>query len=104
MSMRVEEGVAYAALGVAVAESMKIYMDTAPSLKDVRCAPPGDFTTRQLILDADILGFIVVLALGGGGALLVRRWYPLLLSAAGLMLLSAYYRSVLASPHPASFQ
>lgn len=93
----VEEGVAFAALGVAVVETLKIYMDTAPTLRDLRCASPGDFTSRQLMLDADILGLIVVLALGGGGAILVRKWYPLLLAGAALLLISAYYRSVLNS-------
>lgn len=94
---RLDEGVAFAALGVAVVETIKIYQDTAPSLRDLRCATPGDFTSRQLMLDADILGLIVVLALGGGGSLLVRRWYPLLLAGIALLLISAYYRSVLRS-------
>lgn len=97
VTSKVEEGVAFAALGVAVVETLKIYMDTAPSLRELRCAQPGDFTSRQLMLDADILGLIVVLALGGGGALLVRRWYPLLLAAVALILISLYYRSVLNS-------
>ena len=93
----IDEGVAFAALGVAVVETIKMYQDTAPTLRDLRCATPGDFTSRQLILDADMLGLVVVLALGGGGALLVRRWYPLLLAAGALLLISAYYRSVLRS-------
>lgn len=97
MSERVESGIAFAALGVAVAETIKIYQDTAPSLRDLRMATPGDFTSRQLVLDADMLGLIVVVALGGGGAFLIRRWYPLLLAAAALLLISAYYRSVLRS-------
>jgi hypothetical protein len=99
---KLDEGVAFAALGVAVVETVRIYRDTAPSLADVRHAPPGDFVTRQLILDADILGLVIVLAIGGGGALLIRKGYPLLLAAGVLLLLSAYYRSVLRSPNPAS--
>lgn len=91
----VEEGVAFAALGVAVVETLKIYMDTAPTLRDLRAAPADNFASRQLMLDADILGLIVVLALGGGGALLVRKWYPLLLAGAALLMISAYYRQVL---------
>lgn len=96
----IEEGVAFAALGVAVAETIKIYQDNAPSLKDVRAASPDpakNFATRQMILDADMLGLIVVVALGGGGVILIRRAYPLLLAGAALLLISAYYRSVLNS-------
>lgn len=97
MDLKVDESVAFAALGVAVVETIKIYMDTAPSLKDLRCAPTGDWSSRQLILDADMFGLIVVLALGGGGALMIRRWYPLLLASAALCLLSFWHRAVLNS-------
>jgi len=99
MELKASEGVGIAAIGLAVVETVKIYCSNAPSLKDIRCAEPGDFAQRQLILDADMLGLIVVLALGGGGAMLIRRWYPLLLAAAALLLISAYYRSVLRSSH-----
>lgn len=92
-----DEGVAFAALGVAVVETLKIYKDTAPSLEALRCAPVGDYESRQLILDADIFGLIVVLAIGGGGSALIRRWYPLLLAGAVLLLISGYYRAVLNS-------
>lgn len=99
---KLDEGVAFAALGVAVVETVRIYRDTAPSLADIRHAKPGDFVTRQLILDADMLGLVIVLAIGGGGAVLIKRGYPLLLAAGVLLLLSAYYRSVLRSATPAS--
>jgi hypothetical protein len=91
---KLEEGLAFAAVGTAVLETFKIYQDNAPSLREVRAAPPGDFQTRQLILDADILGMIVVVVMGGAGSLLIRRWYPLLLASLTLVLISAYYRSV----------
>lgn len=93
----VDEGVAFAALGVAAVETLKIYRDTAPSLDTLRRAPVGDYDCRQLILDADMFGLIAVLAIGGGGALLVRRWYPLLLAAAVLLMVSGYHRAVLNS-------
>jgi hypothetical protein len=97
MNVNEGEAVGIAALGLAVVETLKIYCDNAPSLKDIRCAEPGDYQTRQLILDADMLGLIVVLAIGGGGAMLLRKWYPLLLAGMALLLMSAYYRSVLRS-------
>src|SRR5690348_14884901 len=95
---KVEDGVAYAALGVAVVQSVQIYLNAAPPLKDLRLAPPEDQQSKQLLLDADFFGLIVVLAVGGGGALLVRKWYPLLLSSAALLAISAYHRRVLRSP------
>ena len=93
----IDDGVAFAALGVAAVEVVKIYMDTAPSLTDLRCAPVNDYESRQLILDADIYGLIIVVALGGGGAIMVRRWYPLLLALAVLLMVSGWHHAVLNS-------
>ena len=97
MNRTIDEGVAVAAIGLAMVETIKLYKETAPSLREIRCAPPGDFQMRQLILDADMLGLIVVIAVGGAGALLLRRWAPLLLAAIALLLMSAWYRAVLRS-------
>lgn len=95
--IKMDDGLAFAAIGATLVETVKIYQTNAPSLKELRCAPPGDFEARQLILDADIMGLVVVVALGGSGAMLIRRWYPILLAGMGLLLMSAYYRSVLRS-------
>ena len=91
------EGVAIAALSLAVVETFRIYRETAPSLADIRRAPPYDYQTTQLILDADMLGIIVVIAIGGGAAFLTRKLYPLVLGGGALLMISAYYRSVLRS-------
>lgn len=101
--MKLDEGVAFGALGLAVVETFKMYQDNAPSLKELRCADSSDYVFRQQLLDADMLGLIVVLALGGGGALLVKRWYPLLLASAALLLMSGFHRSVLRSASPERF-
>lgn len=95
--MAMSESVAVAALSLGVIETFRIYRETAPSLADIRRASPSDYVTRQLILDADMLGLIVVAAIGGGGAFLTRKFYPLLLAAAALAMISGYYRSVLNS-------
>lgn len=96
MDKRLDEGVAFAAVGVAVVESLKIYMSVAPSLRELRCADPSpdNLSTRQLLLDADMLALILVIAIGGAGGLLIRKWYPFLLISVTLLLVSAYYRSV----------
>jgi len=95
--MAMNESVAVAALSLAVVETFRIYRETAPSLGEIRRAPPGDYTTRQLILDADMLGLIVVTAVGGGGAFLTKKFYPIVLALSALIMISGYYRSVLNS-------
>lgn len=99
MIPKLDEGAAFAGVSLAVLATLNIYKDTAPSLAKIRRSEPGDYEARQLILDADVLGLIVVLALGGGGAMLIRKVYPLILAGAALLLMSAYYRSVLRSPY-----
>jgi hypothetical protein len=89
-----EEGVAFGAVGLAVVETIKLYIDAAPSLERVRKTDPGDYEIRQLLLDADLFGLVAVLAIGGSGAVLVRSYYPFLLAGTALLLLSTYYRSV----------
>lgn len=95
--MAMSESVAVAALSLGVIETFRIYRETAPSLEEIRRASPGDYVTRQLLLDADMLGLIVVAAIGGGGAFLTKKWYPLMLAGAALAMISGYYRSVLNS-------
>lgn len=94
---KLNEGVAVAALSITVIETFKIYQNTAPSLEDVRRATPGDYVTRQLMMDADILGLILVLAIGGGGTFLTGKAFPLVLSGLALAMISSYYHMVLNS-------
>lgn len=91
------EGVALAAVSVGVVEVLRLYRDTAPTLAEIREAPPGDYRTRQLVLDADMLGLIIVAVVGGGAAFLTKKFYPIALAGISLALMSGYYRSVLNS-------
>jgi len=95
--VKLEQGTAIAAISVGVVEIFRLYRDTAPTLEQIRRAPPGDYVQRQLILDADMLGLILVLAIGGGATFLTGRAYPLVLSVGSLALISMYYRMVLNS-------
>jgi hypothetical protein len=100
MQLQSHESIAFAAIGIAVVETVKIYTSTAPTLRELRYASPDpsyNFETRQLLLDADFMGLLIVGLLGGGGAFLTGRWYPLILGIAALVTISAYYRSVLKS-------
>lgn len=101
MTDRLELSAAATVVGLAVVNVLNMYKDTAPKLADLRHAPHTDYNARQLLLDADIYGGIVVLLVGGGTAIVSRRVLPLVLAASGLLLISLYYRSVLASATPA---
>lgn len=104
MSGEVQDGVAIAALSLAVVETFRVYRETAPTLAELRRASPGDYQMAQLILDADMLGIIVVIAIGGGATLLTRKLYPLILGGVSLFMISSYYRSVLRSTNEGMFQ
>lgn len=94
---RLNDGVAIGALSLGVVETLRIYRDTAPSLADIRRSDPNDYVMSQLILDADMLGAVMVIAIGGGAAYVTRKAFPLVLGAMALGMMSFYYRSVLRS-------
>jgi len=94
---KTNDGVALAGISLAVVTIINIYRDAAPSLEEIRTAEPGSPRESQLILDADMLGGIVVLAIGGGAAILTEKLYPFIFGLVSLAMISAYYRSVLRS-------
>ena len=98
--MNYEVGAATAVVGLAIANTLQLYKDTAPDLDQLRNASPHDYTMRQHLLDADLFGGITVLTIGGAASLLTMKITPLLLASSGLLLISLYYRSVLASASP----
>lgn len=98
---RLELGASVSVISLAIVNTLSMYKDVAPKLSELRHSTPGDFGTRQALLDADIFGGIAVLLIGGGAAALSRRWTPLVLASSGLLLISLYYRMVAASATPA---
>lgn len=98
--MKVDFSAANALIGLSVVEVFNVYKDVAPSLKECRMAPPGDYMTSQGLLDAEVMGGIAAVLLGGAAAILTQGMGPLLLSGLGLLLITQYYRSVLRSPSP----
>jgi uncharacterized membrane protein YuzA (DUF378 family) len=97
---RLEEGAAFAVVGLAVINTINLYRDAAPKLSDLRMTHRDDYQCRQLMMDADFFGGLSVAMIGGTAAVLTRRIYPLVIAAAGLLLVSLYYRSVLKGPSP----
>ena len=97
---QLEEGAAFAVVGLAVINTINLYRDAAPKLSELRMTSRDDFKCRQMMMDADFFGGLAVALIGGTAALLTRRMYPLVIAAGGLLLVSLYYRSVLKSATP----
>lgn len=96
----IEVGTAQAVIGLSVVQVLSMWRDTAPKLSEVRDCPPGDWRMRQALMDADMFGGIAVVMIGGVCTLLTRQLFPVLLAAAGLLMISSYYRMVLNSADP----
>lgn len=97
---RMELTAATGVTGFAVVQLFAMYRETAPKLTDVRYAPEGDHTARQMVLDADILVGGLSILVGVSAAVLSRSWLPALLMFAGFTLISLYYHAVCNSPSP----
>lgn len=97
---KLEQGAAVGIVGLAIVQAMSMYREAAPSLAEIRNSQPGAQDMRQRLLDADIYGGIAVLIIGGAVSVLTRDPLPIVLSSSGLVLLSAYHRSVCNSAPP----
>jgi hypothetical protein len=78
---QLEEGAAFAVVGLAVINTMSLYRDAAPKLSELRNTSRDDFKCRQMMMDADFFGGLAVVLIGGTAALLTRRLYPLVIEA-----------------------
>lgn len=94
-----EIGLIAATLGFTTVEVVKMWRDAAPSLEEVRSAPPGDTAAAQRMLDANYLGAGLSLLIGGTVSFLTHSWIPLLLSLGTLAYMAWWYRMVLRSDH-----
>lgn len=94
---RLEYGAAQAVIALAIVQPVSWYRDAAPRPRELRAAAPGDPTMSQALMDADLFGGVAVLLVGGIAAWLTRGLLPLLLAASGVLLISLYHRSILAS-------
>jgi hypothetical protein len=87
-------------VGLSFVQLFGMYRDTAPKLTDVRQAPAGDYSTRQMILDADILVGGLAVGIGVVMTLLTHNVYPAILMLAGFTMVSVYYHAVCNSASP----
>lgn len=59
-----EAEAAIAVVGLGAVELWKLWNTNAPSLSEVREAPPGDITVRQKLMDADVTVGSMALVIG----------------------------------------
>lgn len=84
------------AVAAAIAQMVGAY--PAPPLAELRAASPSSTVHRQALMDADLFGGAVALAMGVAGGLLTRSTLPVLLTLGGFLLISAAHHIILASP------
>lgn len=84
-------------IGLSVIEVFNVFRDVAPSLADCRASTDNDPKIDQGLLDAEVMAGILAVIVAGGAAVMTKSPLPILLSAAGLLLITQYYRAVLRS-------
>ena len=94
-----ENALIAATLGYSTVEVIKLWMDAAPPLADIRSTPADNPAMMQRMMDANYLGAGVSLMLGGTVSYLARSWVPIMLSLGMLAFISYWYRMVLRSDH-----
>ena len=91
-----ERALIAATLGFATIEILKMWRETAPSLKEVR-ANPNTIDFQQRFMDANYLCTGLAVLIGGTVAWMTKSWLPLLLSLGTLTYMAWWYRAVLNS-------
>jgi hypothetical protein len=74
----VTDGAALGLVSFAVLEVFRTYQQCAPSLQDMRTADRNDWTTKQQLVDANVLSGIIVVLMGVGAWVLIGKKWPLI--------------------------
>lgn len=86
-----------AVIGLTTVETIKLWQSLAPSLDEVRNAPPYDARLMQRMMDANYLGAGLALLVGGTTSILLKDWLPVIVSLSSVSLFAWWYRQVLNS-------
>jgi len=96
---RYEPAVASAVIGAAGFQLVQMWNNNAPSLNDLRNAPPGDTTAKQDLYDADLLVGGLAVILGVTFAVLAKDFTALVVMLTIFGTLSLWHHMVL-NAHP----
>lgn len=86
-----------AVIGLTTVEIIKLWQSVAPTMEQVRSAPPGDAVIAQRMLDANYLGVALAAVIGGTTSILLQSWLPILMSVGSVSLFAEWHRQVLLS-------
>jgi len=81
-------------LGLTTVELVKLWQSAAPTLEQVRAAPPGDMAIQQRLMDANYLGAGLALLIGGTTSFLIKSWLPIVMALGSVVLVSQWFQSV----------
>jgi hypothetical protein len=97
--LQVSDGAAIGLISFAVLEVFRTYRDVAPSLTEVRTADKDDWTTKQRLVDANVMSGIIVVLMGVAGVILMNKRWPLLFLVITWAAVAGYYYLVQQSPN-----
>jgi hypothetical protein len=92
-----DHSLAVGVVGLAGFQLLQAWNANAPSLAEIRDAPPGDLATKQKLVDADIMVGGVVAVLGVTFAVLTHDTTALIIMGVLFGSLAAWYHAVLAA-------
>ena len=90
---QLEPGIAASVIGLAAFPLWQVYEASAPTLAEVRLAPPGDISMRQRMLDADITVGSLAVIVGAAFAVLTKDFTAMILMLVILGTLSFWRRA-----------
>jgi hypothetical protein len=94
----VTDGAALGLVSFAVLEVFRTYKECAPPLPDIRTADRNDWTTKQQLVDANVLSGIIVVLMGVGAWVLIGKKWPLIFLALTWGSTAGYYYLVQQGP------
>lgn len=84
-------------MGLTTVSLINVWQSVAPTLQDVRDAPPGDPMIAQRMLDANYLGVSLAVFIGGTTSFLVKSWVPVIMAVGSVYIVSEWHSWILNS-------
>lgn len=82
-------------LGLGMLQIIGLYEQTAPSLQELRSAPPFDDTARQQLMDANIIVGVTTVVVAAMATIVTQSVWPLVFYLGGLGMVALWHYLVM---------